>query len=132
MHLQLKSYAVTDKCNVVITRPRWYDVKYVQAIINLKDVAANEAVLDIPIGPPLTRAFQIFQIRMISESTKAEYALHINPYRKCDKVDWIFHCVTNAQDEMLQETWLFKPDSICDEPYLYFSFRELAGITLVK
>lgn len=128
MPSMINSYTVHPKCNVVLTRPRFFDVRYTQVYLNLKDVIANEEVLDIPIGPPLSNMFQIFQIRMTCESPEAEYALHTRPYADSDMNNWIFKCLTDTQDEMLQETWLVKPDSICDIPHLFFSFKELAGI----
>lgn len=122
-----KSYPVSPKCNLVITKPRFFDVRYTQAYLKLHDIGANGAVLDIPISPPLARTFQIFQIHMVCESSRAEYSLHTKPYDSCNMTDWIFKGIANEKDEWLQEVWIAKPDNICNSPYLFFSFKELAG-----
>lgn len=125
--IQSSSYPLTNRSNLVVSQPSFYDVHYVQVYINLWNVKAKESVLDIPVGPPLPRTFQIFQLRSTCESTESEFSLHTAPYKKCKATDWIFRCHLNANDEMNQETWLIKPDDRVVTPHLYFSFKELAG-----
>lgn len=128
MDKNIRSYYLSPRATLVVTAPRFFDVKYVQAYINLWNVKPNESVLNIPIGPPLPREFQIFQFRMTSESPSTEFALHVKPYEECEAINWIFRCNLNANDEMMQETWLVKPNNRSVIPYLYFSFREFAGV----
>lgn len=128
MDKSIRSYRLSPRATLAVTSPRFYDIKYIQAYINLWAVKPNEEVLDIPIGPPLPREFQIFQFRMTSESPETEYSLHVKPYNQCEAVSWIFKCHLNANDEMMQETWLVKPNNRSVMPYLYFSFKELAGV----
>lgn len=125
--LQMQGYVLHPNCNLLVTRPRFYDVKYVQLFFRLHNVGANGSVLNIPISPPLERVFQIFQIRMVCESARSEYSIHMNPYSECRAVDWLFKHTTEENDETFNEVWIVKPDNICVAPYLYLSFKELSG-----
>lgn len=125
--IQVKSYPLSKDCNLVVTRPRFYDVKYTQVYIKCNNIQPNGSIIDLPVSPPLDKSFQIFQVHMVCESAKAEYSLHTKPYLKCSMTDWLFKHTTTEKDEMLNEVWIVKPDNICVPPYLYFSFKELSG-----
>lgn len=128
MDKAIRSYRIHDQATLVITSPRYFDIKYVQAYINVWGVPANGSLIDVPIGPPLPDNFQVFQFRMTSESHATEFSIHAKPYEKCKAIDWLFRCQLDHNDEMCQETWLVKPDNSSLVPFLFFSFKELAGV----
>lgn len=121
------SYAIHPNCTLVTTKQRYFDVRYCQVYLNLKGLSPGCAILDIPIGPPLARAFQIFQMRLTSHSSNCEWSMHTKPYAECSGTDWVFKAVSDNPDELLQETWLVPNCSQHITPYLFFSFKELGG-----
>ena len=122
------TYALHPKCNMQLTSERLFDVRYTQVWFNLYNLKPNIEVLDIPISPPLEETFQIFQIRMSSESYHCEWSMHRKPYAQCKVVDFLFKAETDKRDSMLQETWLVTSPARCEPPYLFLSYKELAGV----
>lgn len=119
---------ISTICTMETTRQKYFDVRYSQVYFHLHNVQKKQTCVNIPIGPPLPRQFQIFQIRMTSESPSCEWALHTKPYYDCATVDFIFRCQTNQKDEMLQETWLVVNSRKCAPPYLFLTFIEKGDI----
>lgn len=130
--LDVASFSLTPNVTMTVTRPKMYDVKYTQVRIFAHNLGPGGSFLDVPIGPPLARIGQIFQIRMDSSSSLMEYAVHQKKYDDCtNPFDYVFYERVKDYSTILQEVWL---DFNCSriQPYLYASFRELAGEDPVK
>jgi len=125
--MSIRSYELFPNAILTISPIRHDSEYYNMASVHLSDIGASGSILNIPIGPPLQRYIQIFQIRMTCDSPSCEWALHTRPYAECQGVDWLYKGVTDKTDEILQETWLAPYLNRVTPPYLYFSFKELAG-----
>lgn len=125
--MSVRSYEISPKVTFTVSPIRYDSEFYNMVSVFLSGISAGGSMLDIPIGPPLQRDIQIFQIRMTCESPECEWSLHTRPYANCQGVDWLYKGVTDKTDEILQETWLAPYLSESVAPYLYLSFKELSG-----
>lgn len=125
----IRSHALLPNVNLTVTPIRFDSEFYNMVGITVTGIAASGSFLDIPIGPPLQRDIQIFQIRMTCDSPSCEWSLHTQPYGNCRSLDWIYKGVTDKADELMQEVWLAPYLNNAVPPYLYFSFKELTGVS---